>query len=97
MIQGSDKQVMISDDRIGIALQGPEWSLIRVLLQEKPSPLKAQIASFIPASISEGISLGLFFTKAQWAIILETLMEGEDGKDWELFSKVQELVYSVGR
>lgn len=97
MIHGSNEQVQVKGDRVGVAFKGAEWMRIRELLVESNTPMDATIWPRIPESMDTGdLGVGLFFNKTEWSVIYEAVSGFGDVPDYDLAEKVQFIVRTYG-
>jgi len=96
MIHGSNEQVVIKGDKVGVAFKGKDWMRIRELLVESNTPMDATIWPLIPEFVSPDLGVGLFFNRVGWTVMYEAVSGFGDVPDYDLAEKLQFIVRTYG-
>lgn len=96
MIHGSNEQVQVRGDKVGVAFKGAEWMRIRECLVESNTPEDAVLWERIPEYISGVMGVGLFFNRSEWQVIQEAVSDYGDVPDYDLAEKVLFIVRTYG-
>src|SRR4051812_43164027 len=97
MIHGSNEQVQVKGDKVGVAFKGAEWSRIRELLVESNTPVDAMVWPHIPEKMDTGdLGVGLYFNRTEWGVIQLAVSEFGDVPDYDLAEKLLFIVRTYG-